>query len=173
MGMDVYGIKPVNDTGIYFRNNVWYWRPLWEYVVDNYRHLLDDDFLEGFTNSGYIIPDDTAISLGLSILADVAHGTIDQYEIQFEEDKKQRPLEPCEYCNATGIRTDEVGLRFNYPTVLLPPDLAVELGRTEGTCNGCGGRGYRENFANSYFFDTRNMVEFAHFALSSGGFQIH
>jgi hypothetical protein len=31
MGMDVYGTEPKNEKGAYFRNNVWWWRPLWEY----------------------------------------------------------------------------------------------------------------------------------------------
>ena len=30
MGMDVYGTKPKNETGEYFRANVWYWHPLWD-----------------------------------------------------------------------------------------------------------------------------------------------
>ncbi len=30
MGMDVFGREPKNETGKYFRNNVWYWRPLAE-----------------------------------------------------------------------------------------------------------------------------------------------
>lgn len=28
MGMDVYGNHPTGKTGEYFRNNVWWWRPL-------------------------------------------------------------------------------------------------------------------------------------------------
>lgn len=28
MGFDIYGRKPSSDAGKYFRNNVWWWRPL-------------------------------------------------------------------------------------------------------------------------------------------------
>lgn len=28
MGMDVYGLKPANEKGSYFRANVWSWRPI-------------------------------------------------------------------------------------------------------------------------------------------------
>jgi hypothetical protein len=31
MGMDVYGIKATDKEGEYFRNNCWYWRPLWQF----------------------------------------------------------------------------------------------------------------------------------------------
>ncbi len=32
MGMDVYGVEPQNETGKYFRNNIWWWRPLANYI---------------------------------------------------------------------------------------------------------------------------------------------
>ena len=34
MGMDVYGIAPTSERGEYFRNNVWWWRPLWDYCCE-------------------------------------------------------------------------------------------------------------------------------------------
>ena len=33
MGMDVSGMNPSSETGEYFRNNVWWWRHLWNYSV--------------------------------------------------------------------------------------------------------------------------------------------
>ena len=33
MGMDVKGKDPSGEAGEYFRNNVWYWRPLWDYCL--------------------------------------------------------------------------------------------------------------------------------------------
>jgi hypothetical protein len=34
MGMDVYGKAPTVEEGKYFRNNLWWWRPLWTYVEE-------------------------------------------------------------------------------------------------------------------------------------------
>jgi hypothetical protein len=31
MGMDVSGLAPTTEAGKYFRNNCWWWRPLWYY----------------------------------------------------------------------------------------------------------------------------------------------
>lgn len=31
MGMDIYGLQPKDETGKYFRNNYWWWRPLARY----------------------------------------------------------------------------------------------------------------------------------------------
>ena len=33
MGMDVFGLEPRKEKGEYFRNNVWWWRPLWDFVA--------------------------------------------------------------------------------------------------------------------------------------------
>ena len=43
MGMDVYGKEPKNETGEYFRSNVWWWRRLWDFVCD-----IDKLFSEHF-----------------------------------------------------------------------------------------------------------------------------
>ena len=45
MGMDVYGTR--EDT--YFRNNIWGWRPLWNYVNETC-DLSDEDFNMGLLN---------------------------------------------------------------------------------------------------------------------------
>jgi hypothetical protein len=34
MGFDVYGKSARSEKGEYFRNNVWWWRPLAEYVLE-------------------------------------------------------------------------------------------------------------------------------------------
>ena len=34
MGMDVYGREPEKELGKYFRSNVWWWRPLWNYTAE-------------------------------------------------------------------------------------------------------------------------------------------
>ena len=33
MGMDIYGRAPEKKSGKYFRSNVWWWRPLWDYTA--------------------------------------------------------------------------------------------------------------------------------------------
>jgi len=55
MGFDLVGIKPKNDTGKEFRNNVWYWKPLWHLVANNTHELNDKDKQEGQFNNGHKI----------------------------------------------------------------------------------------------------------------------
>ena len=43
MGMDVSGKNPVSKTGSYFRNNCWWWRPLWRYCCVGGKDLIDKE----------------------------------------------------------------------------------------------------------------------------------
>ena len=50
--MDVCGIKPSREEGRYFRNTVWYWSPLWEYVYKVCPDILTArDMIRGAYNS--------------------------------------------------------------------------------------------------------------------------
>jgi hypothetical protein len=39
MGMDVFGCKPTNESGRYFRNSVWWWHPLADYCAEIAPHI--------------------------------------------------------------------------------------------------------------------------------------
>ena len=47
MGFDISGLNPKNEKGEYFRNNVWYWRPLAEYVLKETK-VIDEKDQEGW-----------------------------------------------------------------------------------------------------------------------------
>ena len=53
MGFDVIGVKPKNDTGKDFRNNVWFWRPLWHLISNNTPDLSEEEKSNGHFNNGY------------------------------------------------------------------------------------------------------------------------
>jgi len=80
MGFDLYGINPKtnipkpdfiwndeesrkayfawqkNTPGGYFRNNVWYWRPLWAFICDSCSNILTLKDMElGCNNNGHTI----------------------------------------------------------------------------------------------------------------------
>ena len=91
MGFDLHGLSPLGNNqesniqkgpagffsntddeyraesqaGIYFRNNVWYWRPLWEYVAVACDDILTlKDYKRGQYNDGHIINAEKAMALG-------------------------------------------------------------------------------------------------------------
>ena len=68
MGMDVYGIKPKSAIGEYFRNNCWYWSPLWEFICSNCEDILTEKQMAGGNyNDGTKITEEQAEQIFLRI----------------------------------------------------------------------------------------------------------
>lgn len=148
MGMDVYGKKPKSKDGEYFRNNVWWWRPLWDYCCKIHPaceivsgHYNDGD---GFSNSG-------ALKLADSLDGALESGAVADYAKSFEEQRAAIPDEECDICHGTGTRKDMV----------------VDKG-----CNKCLGKGKVRPYVALYPFSEENVREFAKFVPESGGCEI-
>lgn len=164
MGMDVYGNSPSTEVGEYFRANVWRWHPLASYATAHYP-ALTAACEHWHTNDGDGLDAEGARALGEALLADVESGRALAYADQHAAALAALPNEPCNLCNGTGLRTDEIGVTYGYDK---PRDPAT--GR--GGCNGCAGVGEREHWARSYSFDVEALGNFARFLCDSGGFAI-
>jgi len=172
MGMDVYGKNAHTEQGEYFRNNVWYWRPLWGYCCEVHPDLCGNDADSGFMNDGYGLNEDDATRLGHALLDDIETGRTEQYRLDYMAQLAELPRTPCPHCGATGIRTDAVGIDMGQHEKALSPEVASLVGRDFGWCNGCDGIGTQAHFAHNYPFVVENVKEFAEFLLVSGGFEI-
>lgn len=170
MGMDVYGKSPVSEKGSYFRNNVWWWRPLWDYCETFHGDLVGN--VSGHYNDGDGLDEEGAKALAQRLFDDLEQGRIDTYAEGYRQALAALPMEHCGFCSGTGIRTDEVGVDMGMPDKALDEAIAIIVGRTHGWCNACYGRGEKESIAASYSFDKENVVEFATFLMDSGGFEI-
>jgi hypothetical protein len=174
MGMDVYGHNPSSERGQYFRNNVWWWRPLWDYCCQVGAEIIDEEIAEqGHYNDGAGLGEDESQALANLLLEELASGRTSDFERKHREYLASLPREDCDYCEATGIRTDEVGEEMGMPTKELPEEMQILTGRTHGWCNGCQGVGTRESFGANYPFSVDNVKEFAEFIKDSGGFAIY
>jgi hypothetical protein len=194
MGMDVFGVEPKNEKGAYFRNNVWWWRPLWEYceyVAPELTCLVE----HGYSNDGDGLDAEDAKELAKALRKALRDGSAKVYEETRNEWLDSLPIRPCVHCQATGKRTWYTNPHGNHEskaslsydmmeafgneiasTGQLPTYTVVEKpeGWTEETkeCNGCGGTGGQQPMAKSYPFDLKNVREFATFLANCGGFQI-
>jgi hypothetical protein len=174
MGMDVMGNEPKSEVGKYFRNNVWYWRPLWNYCCEVAPDIIGEELADiGHFNDGAGLDAAQAEQLGNRLIAEFVSGQTEEAKRKYDLEISEIPLVDCTYCETTGIRTDGVGESMGMPTKELSEDKAIILGRTHGTCNACDGLGKREHYATSYPFDVDNVVEFARFCIDSGGFAIY
>ena len=80
-----------SNPGIYFRNNVWWWRPLWDYCY----HIADDLISEklwnrGHNNSGAGLNDRDAKLLGNRLLQKIREGDADMFKKLHEEQEEDK-----------------------------------------------------------------------------------
>jgi|TARA_R110002096_G_scaffold301939_2_gene496852 hypothetical protein len=138
--------------GTYFRNNVWWWRPLWEYIIEISGDLLTPEQRQGgYENSCTQIPENITRAIARRLSYEISSGNHKRYETEYREAIKNLELEDCEHCNTTGEREWEDG---------------------PAQCNACSGEGKRESWEASYPFDVGNVEEFRIFLEQSGGMEI-
>ena len=69
-----------DNPGVYFRNNVWYWRPLWDYVCKNVCSLTEEDQDHGHSNSGHQVSEEKAITIAGVLYAMLESGAVKEAE---------------------------------------------------------------------------------------------
>ena len=194
MGMDLFGSNPKNITGEYFRNNVWWWRPLASYIIDKHFEIAKKMKVEPYkdengvihrpeeeydpidlwhSNSGGHLNAHWSKKLAKALREDLDSGKIDEFEADYNKWRSEQPLQECSLCNGTGIRMDKVGIENGMHDKELSAEMQVVTGRTHGTCNACAGAGKVESFASMYPFSKENVEEFTEFLDSCGGFSIY
>ena len=73
------------NPGSYFRNNVWFWRPLWSFVcVSCDDFLKEKDMSNGNYNDAHKISKTKAIKIGKRLSKLLADGTVDSVERRYE-----------------------------------------------------------------------------------------
>tara|TARA_R100000152_G_C6709917_1_gene137724 strand:- start:357 stop:863 length:507 start_codon:yes stop_codon:yes gene_type:complete len=78
-----------NNPGIYFRNNVWWWRPLWRYVCEQFPDILNErDEEAGGYNDGHAISESKAIKIGIGLTAKLESGEVEEYAKSFEQERE-------------------------------------------------------------------------------------
>ncbi len=148
MGFDLYAEK-----GGYFRNSIWSWRPLWEYIVSTCREILaDEDIEQGTWNNGHPISGDKALDMAERLHQLLLKGDVAKYAKAYKRHLESLPLEECHVCSGIGTRNDQY---------------------VQGKCNGCSGNGRVKQFDTHYPFSEENIREFATFCRDSGGFSIY
>tara|TARA_Y100000310_G_C20467098_1_gene708181 strand:- start:212 stop:772 length:561 start_codon:yes stop_codon:yes gene_type:complete len=140
------------NPGVYFRNNVWWWRPLWDYVCEICEGVMSKEDMEaGGSNSGYEIDENTIECMLIKLRIEIALGNHKRYEKEYKKWQKNLPLEECSFCKGTGQRNDEFA---------------------KGKCNACDGKGEKKPWSCSYPFSSENVEEFVAFLEQSGGIRI-
>lgn len=159
MGMDLYGKNARNERGEYFRNNVWWWRPLWDYCESVYPPCRE---IDGHTNSGAGFDEAGALALRDVLVQEIASGRTLQYQLDREAELNALPDEPCTFCNGLGIVQVKEGW----------PDYVEGQVTFRDPCNSCNGTKTKRPYACNYPFEVENVKEFVLFLSACGGFEI-
>lgn len=157
--------KYQEQKGTYFRNNVWWWRPLAHYVLE-YTKVIDEDKKKYWsTNDFYTIEDEEAVQIAKQLKHLINSGHTKRFSTQWEarrktlekhNDKVEKELEEHTKQVQTKMKNDN----------LAPKDFSkADHDKWE--------RIYRKkNHDGSYPFSVENVEEFAEFCENSGGFTI-
>tara|TARA_R100000781_G_C4002867_1_gene100947 strand:+ start:52 stop:561 length:510 start_codon:yes stop_codon:yes gene_type:complete len=168
MGFDIYGINPSKEeipnanysyeleSGIYFRNNVWDWHPLWDLVINLCGDVLEpQDARYGHSNDHWVINKSKSLTIARRLEDRIDDGFVDKYIQDRRNELDKLPDIDCQVCGGTGYRR-EVPL----------------AGPGELECNGCNTTGKKRPYECNYGLSKKNVEDFATFCRNSGGFSI-
>jgi len=139
-----------SNRGHYFRNNCWWWRPLWNYCYHVADDIISEELCEsGHHNDGAGLHAKDARLLGNRLLQQIREGKTIEYQAEYQQQLDDMPDDDCLICNNNNHGHNK-----------------------KKDCRRCDSTGKRPNFNKSYPFDVDNVKDFAEFCIESGGFEI-
>lgn len=167
MGIDIYG----KVNGSYLGHSWWSWRPLWRYVLQ-VAPWVGEMVVYGQSNDGDGLDGEHSSRLARELRVEISTGRCCEFVMFRDKALDAMPDEPCQWCKATGVRTDEVGVANGMPERFIGATKHPRNGQ-RGWCNGCDGVGSVRPSMSHYRFTVGDVVEFCEFLEKCGGFEIH
>ena len=152
-------------VGDYFRNNVWWWRPLANYVIKYTGCVEEEDAQMWGENSGHEVDDETAKQIHNQLQVLIESGHTKKFEADYEKerlkaekhnDKVEKELK--KFCKIVEKRLGKT----NLAPAEFPKADHDEWERIY----------HKRKWNASYPFSVENVKEFAEFCRFSGGFKI-
>jgi len=153
------------NKGVYFRNNVWWWRRLAQYVYENTDQISEDEYGRWHENSGHQVDEDTAIRIANTLEALIKQGHTAEYQMIVE-----KSMAEAEEFNK-GIEEKMSALRESVIKLTGNKDIAptnypeIQNKEWENLYS-------QKSWDDSYPFSVENVQDFADFCRQSGGFEI-
>ena len=93
------------NPGVYFRNNVWHWRPLWGFICHEVAPniLTEKDKKSGHYNDGHLISAIKAIYIADAIDKLDKEGKLEKYQKDYDKSVSELPNEKCNVCTGDGF----------------------------------------------------------------------
>jgi len=155
-----------DNRGVYFRNNVWWWRPLWEYVCLTCDDIISNEEMNGgCVNDGTLIDEDKATSIAKRLSEKLADGSVQNYEQRFMSIVLQARADNEEVDKETKALREEV-IKVTGDKNIAPCNYPKKYKTRYDKIRA------KENWDGHYPFTTENVEQFAKFCNESGGFEV-
>jgi len=154
-----------NNPGSYFRNNVWWWRPLWDFVCNTCDDFLSEKDMEGGNyNDGRKIAKYKAIKIGKRLSENLADGTVHMVYRRYELARAKADV----HNKKVRKEMDKIikNCKAKHGDDLVPADYPEPYRTQWKTAQN------KEDWTSHYPFSVDNVKEFAAFCQQSGGFEI-
>jgi hypothetical protein len=156
------------NKGVYFRNNVWWWRKLADYIMEHTKCVDENDFDKWQENGGHEVDDETANQIANQLEHLIKTGHAEKYKEEIDNEIKQAE----EHNNKVQKLLDE--LRSEVAKIvgdekaekLAPADYPEPLNKKWWEITN------KTDYRANYPFSIDNVKEFIEFARNSGGFRI-
>ena len=159
------------NKGVYFRNNWWYWRPMWDFVNEKCNDLIDEELYDkGHGNDGEV-DQELAIDISKRILSKEVLDEAKRKQEEYDKDAKPKQEFNELLSKAGHLYFDEI-IKPMYPDKknFTPADLEkLDKDAYKKWATLIFDLQYGET---SYPFSWENVKEFGEFCAQSGGFEI-
>ena len=155
----------LNQSGIYFRNNVWWWRPLAEYVLKYTKVIPEHEHESWHYNDCYEVSKQYAEMISKQLNHLIKSGHTKQFEKDYEKTRKkaEKHNEKVEKELETFSQNVKKKMRND---MLVPNEFPKEDKKKWDKIYN------KKNFNGNYPFSVENVKEFSEFCKNSGGFTI-
>ena len=93
MGFDLMSIgKHKSPKGEYFRNNVWWWRPLAQYIIEHTNCVSEQDAQKWSYNDGHHVSEEEAKAIAKQLRNLIKTGHAKKHENEYEKERKKKTL---------------------------------------------------------------------------------
>lgn len=154
-----------DNKGVYFRNNVWWWRKLAQYVYENTGEVSENDYELWHENSGHQVDEDKAIRIADTLEALIKQGHTAEYQMIIEKSMAEAEEFNKEVDKEMDKLREEVILITNNKDITPAKYPEIQKKKWEQLY-------HSTNWADRYPFEIENVQAFADFARHSGGFEI-
>ena len=156
------------NKGVYFRNNVWWWRRLADYVMEHTKCVDEADFDKWQHNDGHEVDAETAEQIANQLEHLIETGHAEKYKKEIDDEIKKAE----EHNNKVEQMLSELRLEVakvvgeDKAEKLAPADYPKPLNEKWWEIVN------KKDYRSSYPFSIDNVKEFIEFARNSGGFRI-